>query len=606
MALLALTTSGYAYLVGPLLRFVYADDGGDLARVLSSLPASWSTFLLSTSRAIRSGGPGDAGNVALALAFTLVVVSGVKGAAMFGERQLMARIGQEVVRGLRVRLFDHLLVVQPQALLAERRGDLAARISSDVLQIQSAVTWGVASVARDVLQLVALVALAIRLDPVLAGIATLALPVVALSLYRLARRLRREEKAIWDHHGKLFSVAAETVGIVPLVRAYGAEPRARRVWRRLTDLVHHAAIKASRTAAASSPITEVLGAFAIAGTLGYASMRIRSGELAPETFVSFFAAIFLLYAPIKGLGGTGTTMAQGLAALDRMDALFGLPSEPLDPDDAVPVGPLRERLEVLDVHVAYPVGQEGHSLLDAPAPEEPAAGRRVHQVLRGVSFAIQAGESVALVGPSGGGKTTLVSVLLRLLEADSGEILWDGTPYSKATRASVRTQLAWVTQEPLILADTVLANIAFSDEHPDRERAEEAARGAAAHTFIEALPSGYDTPMAEAGARLSVGQRQRLCIARALYRRASLVVFDEPTSALDGQAEKELAETLERLVRPDVGGEPRPAALIISHRLSTVLRAHRALVLEDGQIVQSGRPDELLQADGPFRRMFAT
>lgn len=607
MALLALTTSGYAYLVGPLLRFVYASDGGDLSRVLAPLPASWSSFLTSTSRAIRASDD-STGDVALALALALLVVSGIKGSAMFGERQLMARIGQEVVRDLRVRLFDHLLTVRPQALLGERRGDVAARVSSDVLQIQTAVTWGVASIARDVLQLIALVALAVRLDPVLAGVATIALPIVALSLYRLSRRLRRLERATWDQHGKLYSVAAETVGMVPLVRAYGAEPRARRVWRDLTDRVHHAAIRASRMAAMASPLTEMLGAFAIAGTLGYASMRIRSGELTPETFVSFFAAIFLLYAPIKGLGATGTLMAQGLAALDRMDALLRLPAEPADPTSAEPVARLQDRLELRDVHAGYVVVEDGTLLANADdddAPAFPAATGPMREVLKGVSFHIAAGESVAVVGPSGAGKTTLVSVLLRLLEPTSGEITWDGVPVSRVSRASLRAQMAWVTQEPLILADTVLANIAFADESPDRARVEAAARGAAAHGFIEALPKGYDTAMAEAGARLSVGQRQRICIARALYRDASLIVFDEPTSALDGHAERELAETLEKLVRhddPDAG--PRPAALIISHRLSTVMRADRAVVLDDGRIVESGRPSELMERGGVFTRLF--
>lgn len=550
------TTVAYAYLAGPLLSSVHstARGAGEAPAWLPPLP----------------------GGTAAWMAASVLAVTVARAVAGYGHRLFSVRLAQDVVRRLRERMYAHLLRALPSALLAKRRGEIASRLSSDVLQVQTLVSTNLSSAVGDVATLGGLVALAFALDATLAAVALAAIPPIAIVVGRLAGVVRRAHRRVWEQYAELSSTAAELLDTVPVVRAYGAEAQAMRSFVEQARELEARSVRAQRWSAVGGPLVQVLGGVALVSALILSAHRLAAGELAVETFVSFFAAMFFVYRPVQSLGATVHAVASGLAALDRVDEVFAMEVEPADAPDAAVLAPMREALELSGVRFSY---REGEPVLD------------------GVDLRIEAGESVAIVGPSGEGKTTLLRVMLGLVRADEGRVRVDGVDVERATRESWRRQFAWVTQEPLLFADTVLANVALADPAPDRERAWEALRAAGALELVESMERGLDTVLREGGKELSGGQRQRLCIARALYRRSPILLFDEATSSLDGPSERAVAETIEELM-----GER--TVIVVSHRLSTVRRADRVLVLEGGRVVEAGPPETLWNTGGRFYALF--
>ncbi len=553
------TTVVYAFLAGPLLASVHATGAGV---TLSSLP-SWL--------------PAIPGGVAAWVAASVLAVTVARAMAAYGHRVATVRLGQDVVRRLRARMYTHLLHAASSVILQRRRGEIASRLSSDALQVQNLVSTNLSAVVGDVVTLGGLVALSFALDAQLAVIALAAVPPIAVLVWRLARVVRRAHRSVWEQYAELSSAAAELVDTVPVIRAYGAEPQASTSFDAHARELEARAIRAQRWSALGGPLVQTLGGVALVSALILSAHRLASGDLAVETFVSFFAAMFFVYRPVQSLGATVHGIASGLAALDRVDEVLGMELEADDDPDARELPPMREALVLSGVRFAY-------------RPGEP--------VLDGVDLRVEAGESLAIVGPSGEGKTTLLRVILGLLRADEGVVSIDGTETDAVTRRSWRRQLAWVPQEPLVFADTVLANVALADPEPDRERAREALRAAGALELVDAMADGLDTPLREGGKELSGGQRQRLCIARALYRESPILVFDEATSSLDGPSERAIAETIEQL-------RAERTVIVVSHRLSTVRRADRVLVLEGGRVVEAGPPEMLWKTGGRFFALFS-
>ncbi|MEC7521899.1 MAG: ABC transporter ATP-binding protein [Myxococcota bacterium] len=554
------TTAAYALLAGPMLIAV----GG---------PSSESGFTAALLRTAR----GFPGGLVAGLAATLLAVTVARGVAAYGQRMLTTRLGQDVVRRVRERMYEHLLRAAPRVLVSQRRGELASRLSSDALQVQNLVASNLAAVVGDLVTLAALAGLAFALDTSLALIALAGVPPIALVVAWLSKKVRRAHRAVWERYGELASHAAELGDKVPVIRAYGAEAQARRGFEAQTRALERLSLDATRWTAIAGPLVQLAGALALVVALGVAAERIASGALDASTFVSFFAAMFFVYRPVQGLGATVQRVASGLGALDRVEEVLSLELEPADPPGAREVPPMETGLSFRGVRFAY---HEGRPVLD------------------GVDLDIRRGESLAIVGPSGEGKTTLLLVLLGILDADAGEVRLDGLDARETTRASWRAQFAWVTQEPLLFGDTVLANVTLSEEAPDRARAERCLEMAGATPLLRALDGGLDHILAEGGKGLSGGERQRICIARALYRDAPVLVFDEATSSLDGPSERAIAETLERLM-----GER--TVVVVSHRLSTVQRADRVVVIESGRVVEAGAPAQLWETPGRFRALFA-
>lgn len=559
MVIVAATTVAYAFLAGPFLSAIH----GGAESASRTLPfTDWLPPL-----------PGGAATM---VAATVLAVTVARALASYGQRILTARVGQDVVRRLRERMYEHLLQAVPSVLLTQRRGEIASRLASDVLQVQTLVSSNLASVASDLVALSGLIALAFSLDVQLACIALAAVPPIGVLVWRLAGVVRRVHRQVWEQYGDLSANAAELVDTIPVIRAYGAEGLALGTFVERARELERRTIRAQRWTGLGGPLVQILGGLALVSALILSARRLESGDLEVETFVSFFAAMFFVYRPVQALGATVHRVASGLSALDRVDEVLAMPVDPPDPPDAIELAPMRRALTLEGVSYAYREGSP---------------------VLEGIDLEVRLGESVAIVGRSGAGKTTLLRLILGLAQPSSGEVRIDGVPAERATRESWRRQIAWVTQEPLVFADTVLANVATADPEPDRDRAREALRSAGALDFVDALPSGLDTVLTEGGKELSGGQRQRLCIARALYRDSPILLFDEATSSLDGPSERAIAETIERLM-----GER--TVVLVSHRLSTVRRADRVVVIEGGRVVEAGSPEALWKTGGRFHTLF--
>lgn len=548
MAIVAVTRAGYAYMAGALLR--------------DALP---------TGRAIPP---------MATLGYAMVAVVGlasVKGIAYYGQRILMARIGHDVVLDLRRRVYRKLLELPPATLLMQRRGELASAAVGELHRLVELVDPGLSLLLRHVLTVLVVGAVAFHLNPYLAPVALAGCPALAWYMVRSGQRSRKADADSGEAKGDLAGRLAELAGMVLLVRSYRAEDRALRVFDDLAITAQKKAVVATSATSRSGPALEVIGAFAVAATLLVAGYQAEAGTVSPDANVAFFACIFFLYKPIDQLNQAAQHVTEGLTTFDRVMALLGLESEAADPPGNVDVPPLEKDLRLAGVHFAY----------------------RDRPILQGVDLTLRKGEAVAIVGSSGAGKSTLLLLLMGLLHPSEGEMFVDGVATSRATRRSLRGQFAWVTQEPMLLADTILANIAFGAVEPDRERARWAATAAGAHGFVSELPQGYDTPLVEGGTQLSGGQRQRLCIARALYGNAPVLLFDEATAALDTATEAEINRTIAEL-------SGLRTVVVVSHRLSALRNVSRVVVLESGRIVEEGSVDSLLTAQGSFARLFGT
>jgi subfamily B ATP-binding cassette protein MsbA len=550
LAAVSATTVGYAALAGPLLGSLLGASAPEAAPVPNV-----------------EGGP-------VRLAATVVAITVARAVAGYVHRIVQARLGQQVVRGIREKMYAHLLRIDYETIAGQRGGALATALGSDVVQVQGLVTHDLARAASDALTLGGLVALAFALQPAMAAVAVVALPLVLAAVLAMSRRIRRSHLAMWERHEELGARVAELVSASLVIRAYAAEPKALQSFANEARDLERSALVAHRWTALGAPVVQLLAALALLGVLALAWPGLSDGTLSPEAFVSFFAAVVLLYRPVQSLGGSAEQLASALAAVDRIERILALPLEPPDPPDARSIGPLQRELRLDGVRFAYPDGEP---------------------VLRGIDLTIRRGESVAIVGLSGAGKTTLLRIVLGLLRAE-GSVTLDGVPIETVARASWRAQLAWVPQEPLVLADTVLGNVALADPTPDRERARAALRAAGADELVTKL-GGLDAPLAEAGRTLSGGQRQRLAIARALYRDSPILVFDEATSSLDGPSEQAIAETIERLMADRT-------VIVVSHRASTVERADRVVVLDGGLVVEDGAPAVLRRRGGAFAALF--
>lgn len=570
MALLALhgsTTGAYAYLVGPLLRFIYS--GGESAGSSMSRALLWIGFDPTSS-------PRQLTTFIATLVVALVVI---KGMAYFGGSYLVARVGQQMEHSLRTTLHRHLLRISYERLAEIPHGDVISRFIGDIASLKFAVTHGMTNIIRDGLQVVILAAVAVHLDPVLGLLALCVLPLSTLAILKIGGRLRLRRRKAFDATGELAAATQQSVAALAVLRAFGAEAHADRQFSALSERVLRRNLRAWGLQIFSSPLMELLGAAALAATLWYAGARIGSGSLEPEEFVSFFAAVFMMYRPIKAIGDASAMIHSGQAALDRVNQILEMPAEPSDPPGALEPSEINRGLKFESVSFAY--GDEDQGVA----------------VLEDVSFEVPAGSTVAIVGGSGAGKTTIAMLLLRLLEPSSGRLVLDDHDLAEVSRAALRQLFALVTQDPVLLNDTIAANISFGLEADD-EAIEAAARAAGAHRFATSLRQGFHTSVGEAGGRLSGGERQRICIARAVLRDPPALILDEATASVDSATEAEINASLERLM------EGRTTVLI-SHRLSTVRRADRIVVLEQGRVMAQGSFDELAAHSAPFCRIFS-
>ncbi len=570
MAVLSMATAAYVYLLGPVLEFLFRGEPKAIANLARFVPPSLDlagTIARLDRRAILA-----------ALPAVIVGLALLKGIAYFGQFYLMGMIGQRIVADIRKALFDHLLRLSPAFYARRHSGDILARFSGDVAAVESAIMNAVPSYLRDGLTVVVMLVSCFVLDWRMSLVAFGAVPVTLFPVVRLAKRLKRVTGHAQSTFGELAEMVQEAVSGMRVVQAYGMEGWESRRFAEGNAKLVRILRRSFVVRAFSSPLMEVMAAAGLAGAIFWVGGRILSGELEPGKFFSFVAAVMLLYQPVKQLGRVGQIAMQGSAAGDRVFEILDSPSPVVDGGrDVLP--PFTRAIRYERVGFAY--------------------GERT--VLQDFSLEIRKGEVVALVGASGGGKTTVANLLPRFWDVIEGRIAIDGRDVRGVSLASLRAQLALVTQETVLFNDTIRANIAYGRPEVAQGEVERAARLAQAHEFIAALPHGYDTRIGERGVLLSGGQRQRIAIARAFLKDAPILVLDEATSALDAESEREVQRALDSLMALE--GGMRRTTLVIAHRLSTVRNADRIVVMAGGRVVEIGRHDELVARGGEYARL---
>jgi len=512
-------------------------------------------------------------NVVLVLVVALVI----KNAAAYAAAMCSVAIEEGVVRDLRVRLFRHLQTLPLGFFQRTKGGQLLARIISDTDQVKTAVTAALASFLRNVCLIVVYLAILIGLSWRLAIITLALAPALVLTIRPLVARVRRRSREQADDRGELTSLVSEMVASVKLVRAYVAEAFEVDRFQRLANRYRKRVLRAQAASTLTSPVSEIFAGLVIVAIflVGTRLALGASASLRPEVFIVFIAVALRLMSPIKAVTQYPTIMAGAVAAADRCFEVLEVPADEGDRAGET-TARFGDRIEFRGVTFSY----------DGEAP-----------VLRDVELEVRRGHIVAIVGPSGAGKTTLVDLLPRFYEPTGGQILMDGVPITRFTRRSLRALMGIVSQETVLLNDTVHANIAYGRGDFTLEQVRAAARAANADEFIAQLPQGYDTLLGERGTRLSGGQRQRIAIARALLRDPPLLILDEATSALDSESERLVQEAIDRLMA-------HRTVLVIAHRLATVRHANLIVVLADGRLVERGTHDALFAAGGLYRRLY--
>ena len=506
---------------------------------------------------------------------SIIVTFTVKGFADFGQAYLMGDTAQRVLRELRNKLFRHLEALPIRYYTRSSTGELMSRLTNDVALIQGAVSDAVAAVLRDASATIVLIALAFAMDVRLAFYACFIFPVAVYPVMRLGRRLRRASRKRLVSTARLSTLIHETLRGIRIVKGFGMERWEAARFAEENQSLYRTNVKAIRTKASVTPLNEFLSAVGFAVALWYGHSRIAAGTLRPQEFITFFVALASLYPYIKKLASINNVVQEGLAGAVRVFEILDERPEPADRPHAIPLDRVARGIAFEDVSFKYD---------DA-------------MVLRGISFEIGVGEVVALVGSSGGGKTTVANLIPRFYDVTSGRVVIDGRDVRDYRIASLRREIGIVTQQTLLFNDTVANNIAYGEIRRTREEIEAAARAAHAHDFIMRMPEGYDTVVGEGGVRLSGGEAQRLSVARALLKNAPILVLDEATSALDAESEAEVQKALENLLA-------NRTTLVIAHRLSTIRHADRILVIRGGEIIEAGRHEALLAAGGEYRRLY--
>lgn len=507
----------------------------------------------------------------LSVAIILPILGLVRGVGYYFSMYFIQWVGNRVVYDLRVALFRRLQELSVYFFSRQKTGELISRTANDTMMVERAVSSVLGDLVREPFVLVFLLVVLIWLDPVLALLSLIVFPVCIIPVALFGKRVRRNAREAQAKLGDIVSILQESIVGVRVVKAFGMEPyevnrfaeRARAVFNRL--------MKVAKARAAIEPIIIEISIVGISMVLVYAHVT----GMPMEAFFTFGLALVALYTPVKKLSRVHLTIQQSSAAADRIFELLDEPVAVYDRPGSVPLTDPIQTLSFESVGFAY----------DA----EP--------VLKDVSFSVKPGECIAFVGSSGSGKTTLVSLLPRFFDPTEGAIKINGRDVREYTLDSLRRQMGLVTQDTFLFNDTIANNIAYGHQEADRDAIIEAAKRAHAHTFIEALPEGYETIAGDRGVRLSGGQCQRLAIARAMLRNPPIMILDEATSALDTESERLVQAALDDLMA-------HRTVFAIAHRLSTIQHANRIIVLDKGRIAETGTHEELLQKSGLYRYLY--
>jgi ATP-binding cassette subfamily B protein len=501
--------------------------------------------------------------IAIFVAFTL------KGLASYGQAVALTKIGNSIVARYQKRLFSQLMALNLGFYSASRSAHIAATVTQNVNGIRDTLNLVITSVARDALTFLALIGVMFSKDPILTLIMLLAAPPLLIAIRVVSRRLRSATRESVEFNSYVSGAMQETIQGLAIVKAFTMEDQLRGRVEGLIDTAERRANRIARLSERTAPLTETFAGAAIALVVAYAAYQAIYHNQLPGAFIAFIASMLLAYDPARRLAKLQVQLERAYVNARMIYDILDTPVPMRDEADAKPLVVTQGRIEFRDVGFGY--------------GDEP--------ILKGVSFIAEGGRTTAIAGPSGAGKSTIINLIPRLYDPSEGTILIDGQDIRHVTKTSLRQNLAYVSQAPLLFEGTVRDNIRYGRPDATDAETEDAARLAYAHDFILGLPQGYDTPVGENGANLSGGQRQRLSIARALVRNAPLLLLDEATSALDTESEAAVQKAFENAMKGRT-------VVVIAHRLSTIAGADKIIVIEDGRIAEEGSHEMLAREEG--------
>jgi len=503
-------------------------------------------------------------------AFTL------RAAGNYGQSILVTRVGLKILADARHRLHVKVSAMELRFFQSRTTGDLVTRFTFDINRLRFATANALTGLGRDFVTLIALVALVLWQDWLLAILALVAVPMTIIPVRRLGRKVRKRARDTQHETGRLHALMSQTLRGIRVVWIDGRSDDMRERVSSLIDRIFRRQVSGERARTLITPIMELATGAALGLALFAGAQRILSGANDPGSLTSMLAALLMAYQPAKRLANLYAIAQDGLASAERLFEILDLPPDLTERPRAVALGHGPGRVSLQGVHFRYD---------------------QDHPVLEGIDLTIEPGETVALVGGSGAGKSTLLNLIPRFMDVDAGRVSIDDHDVRDVTLTSLRARIAMVTQETFLFDDTIGANIAYSRPDASAAEIEAAARAADAWDLIARLPRGLDTPIGSLGGRLSGGERQRIAIARALLKNAPVLLLDEPTSALDTEAEGRVQRALTRLSQGRT-------VLVVAHRLSTILDADRICFMEAGRIVEEGRHADLLARKGAYARLY--
>lgn len=506
----------------------------------------------------------------------LVIVIFGKGLFTFLSSFLMKSIGFKVGKKLRDDLFGHIIYQSSDYFDYKSTGDLMSRLTNDVDRIQVAVAGSMGDLIQEMFILLALLVYIFITDWRLALISFVVVPVAVIPLALFSRQLKKKGLLSQEKMAQIYNLLHETITGNKIVKAFTMEKFEIKKFSQATLSYFKTSLKLAMTGSLTSPFMEVLGGVVAAFVLVLGATKIVQGHISPGDFVSFVVAIFYSYTPIKRLSRANNSIQQGVACYERIQEILNSKSQIVEHPKAYPLPPVKGSVKFENVSFGY---------------------NEMVPVLQEVSFEVMPNETVALVGLSGAGKTTIINLLSRFYDSTSGKITIDGIDIREVSLFSLRSQIGLVTQELILFNDTVRNNIAYGLEEISLDKIKEAAKAAKAHDFIMKLPKEYETVIGEKGTLLSSGQRQRLAIARALLKNPPILILDEATSALDSESERLIQIAMVNLMK-------NRTTFVIAHRLSTVRRVDKIFVLDKGAITEIGTHKELCSKDGVYKKLY--